>query len=162
MTQSIVSACVLLALASTGCGGDEKRELSDGRHFGYIRSVDATSRPPTLRFDVAEWLTGERAERAAITDGAIEPGEGVSNDYYVRNARRDAVVLVVAERVRVTAVRCPNSCKDGIRGSFRGLARSFADSGPKTLADEYRGPHSQYWLMVDGGRVTAIDEQYVP
>lgn len=64
--------------------------------------------------------------------------------------------------MRVTAIRCPNSCTDGVPGNFRDFAASFEDGEPKTLADEYRGAASQYWITVEDGRVTAIDEQYVP
>ena len=153
---------LLLAAVLAGCGGDDEDVLADGRYFGYIRALEADADRAKISLDVAAWLTGEQAEKAAREDGAIAPGEPVSNDYYVRNAQRDVAVLEVADRVRVTAVRCPDSCRDGVRGDFAGLARSFDDPGPKTLADDYRGPQSQYWVTVQDGVVTAIDEQYVP
>ena len=41
-----------------------------------------------MRFDPALWLSGQTANRAAIEDGAIPPGETVPNDYYIRNESR--------------------------------------------------------------------------
>ena len=51
--------------------------LSDGRHFGYIRSLDASSSPATVSFDRAAFLTGEAATEAARADGAIAEDEPV-------------------------------------------------------------------------------------
>ena len=115
-----------------------------------------------LTFDRAEFLTGEAAQRAAEEDGAVPAGEPVPNDYYVRDADTATVRLELAPRVTVTAVRCPSSCRDGVPGDLAGLAASFADARPRTLADPYRGALSQYWITVRDGRVVAIDEQYLP
>jgi len=153
--------CGSLALAGAGCGGD-RSPAADERHFGYVKSVDASTTPATIQIDVAEFLSGEEANAAAEEDGAIAKGEGVPNDYYIRNEEKDVVTLDVAGDVRVTHVQCPDSCAEGIPGQFDAFAASFDNAGEKTLADEYRGAQSQYWLTVLGGQVVAIDEQYLP
>ena len=59
--------------------------LDDGRYFGALIAVGATQRPPRLVIDLQQWFTGEDAIAAAVKDGAIEPGEIIPNDYYIRN-----------------------------------------------------------------------------
>ncbi len=151
---------LLLLLLAAACGGDDG--LGDGRHFAYVRSVDAAADPPTLALDTAEFLSGDEAARAAQADGAVDPGEAVPNDYYVRNPELTTVVVRVDAAVRVTRVACPSSCRDGVPGTFRGFAAAFSSAGPHTLADDYRGADSQYWVTLEGGRFVRIDEQYVP
>ena len=157
----LLALALFSALAAAGCGGDSAT-VADGRHFGYLRSVDASARPATIQVDLAEFLSGEAANAAAVEDGAIAEGESVENDYYIRNPAEDVLTLDAAEGVRVTHVQCPTSCSEGIPGQFDAFAASFDDTGEKTLQDEYRGSQSQYWITVRDGEVVAIDELYLP
>jgi hypothetical protein len=152
---------VLSAVVAAGCGSGSA-PIADGRHFGYVRSVDAAASPATIDVDVAEFLIGEEASAAAVEDGVIAEGEAVPNDYYVRNPEDDVLTLDVAPDVRVTHVQCPGSCTEGIPGQFDEFAASFADTSEKTLMDEYRGSQSQYWVTARDGEIAAIDEQYLP
>lgn len=115
-----------------------------------------------ISFDRAEFLTGDAANAAATEDGRIAAGDTVPNDYYIRNESDVAEKLPVAPSVRVTAVRCPTTCRDGVPGDFDALAASFDEPGPKFLTDDYRGAQSQYWITVEAGTVVRIDEQYLP
>jgi hypothetical protein len=56
--------------------------LEDGRHFGFIRSVDLNTSPKTISFDLAYRLDGEEANQAAAERGYPTP---VDNDYFVVN-----------------------------------------------------------------------------
>jgi hypothetical protein len=151
------------AVGSCGCGGnDETSPLSDGRYFAYIQTVDTSSSPATLTMDTAEFLSGEEANRAAAEDGVIEEGESVENDYYVRNRDETTVDLPIASDVSVTHIHCNGGCREDLPGTFEDLAASFADPEPKTLADEYRGSDSQYWVTIEDGEVATIDELYLP
>lgn len=146
-----------------GCGGnDDTSALSDGRRFGYIQTIDTSSTPATLTIDTAEFLSGEEANRAAAEDGVIEEGASVENDYYVRNPDETTVDLPIASEVSVTHVHCNGSCREDVPGTFEDLAASFANPEPKDLTDDYRGSESQYWVTVQDGEVTAIDELYLP
>jgi hypothetical protein len=98
------------------------------RRFGYIRSIDMDATPPTISFDAAQFLSGEAANEAAVEDGATPAGEPVPNDYYIRNPEPALETLPVAPGVRVTAVRCPTSCREGVVGEFEALAASFEQS----------------------------------
>jgi hypothetical protein len=134
--------------------------LLDLAYFGFIRSIDASTR--TISFDVAQWLVGSAANAAAEEDGVIRPGEGMPNDYYVRNKSTVVRTLPVSADVVVT-VLCAGGCGQAA-GTFEGLAASFApESNPNpNLGDTYRGPHSQYWVTVRSGSVVRLDEQYRP
>ena len=158
---------LVTTLALAGCGGGEaessdEQELQDGHYFGYIRSVDTSSTPATIAFDGAEFLTGADGEQAARDDGALAPGEPLSNDYYVRNPDRRPETLELAPDAGVTAVRCPTSCSEKNPGELDAFLASFSREEPATLMDDYRGARSQYWITVERGLVTQIDEQYVP
>ena len=156
-------AFAALAVVTAGCGGgSDTAAPEDGRHFGYIRSVETSSRPGSIELDVAEFLTGEEANAAAVEDGVLPEGEAVPNDYYIRNEDTSAATIPVSSEVAVTHIQCPDSCTDGVSGDFGDFADAFADMGEKTLSDEYRGSQSQYWVTVRDGEVVAIEEQYLP
>jgi hypothetical protein len=172
MKPGVTAALVLVALAG-GCGSvgggagspraptETQSPLADGRYFGYIRTL-VSDDPPVIAFDRAEFLKGHEAYEAALADGAIAPGEPVSNDYYIGNRDRSVVQLPVGYEARVTRVSCPASCKQGARGDLADFLASLTDPSDKTLADQYRGVTSQYWIVVSSGLVEQIDEQYVP
>jgi hypothetical protein len=135
--------------------------LTDGRYFGYVRAVHPQAKPVTIDFDRATFLVGKAANRAARADGVLPPGQSIPDDYYVRNADKRTVLLALAPAIRVSAVRCLTSCKEGYTGERVGWLASFNRHGA-TLEDRYRGAETQYWLTVRGGRVTRVDEQYLP
>ena len=153
-----------MLVALGGCGGGDGgagAAIEDGRHFGYVRAVDAAADPATIDFDVADFLQNQLAEEGAVEDGVIRPGEPVPNDYYIRNDDESVETLEVSPQVTVTHVQCPTSCTEGLPGDFAAFAASFGQTG-HTLNDEYRGAESQYWVTIADGEVVAIDEQYLP
>ncbi len=141
---------LLLVMLVAACGGDDGEERN-GRFFGYVRDADERR----LVVDRAEFLTGADAIEA-------NGGEPPPNDYLIRNGEEDFEALPVADDVRVTRVTCPDSCRDGVPGDYDRFAASFDEPAPQTLADEYRGSQSQYWITVRDGEVVEIDEQYLP
>jgi hypothetical protein len=168
-----------LALVTAGCGSGGGGEAAPeptptktstqpapaprptpAEHFGYIRSVSTAGPAATLAFDEAEFLTGKKAQRAAEADGAVEPGEAVPNDYYIRNPDKETRTLRIANDAKITARRC-SLCRDGRPGELGPFLAAFM-KGRQTFADPYRGKYSQYWFTIRDGVVIAIDEQYVP
>ena len=158
-----------LVAAACGGGGDENAASesespltapSPAEHFGYIRSVSTAGPAATLAFDEAQFLTGQEAQKAAEEDGAVEPGEAVPNDYYIRNQDKATRTLRIANDAKITAKRCP-LCRHGRPGELGSFLASFIE-GRQTYADPYRGKYALYWLMIEDGEVVAIDEQYVP
>lgn len=130
----------------------------DGRQFGYIRSVNIGRR--TLGIDLAEFLTGDAADKAAADAGEIEAGEEVPNDYFIDNGQEEYVTIPLARNVTVRVVGDPPELVDGELGPF---AEAFAERPDEIDPDSrYRGVTSQYWVTVRNGQVTAIEEQYLP
>jgi hypothetical protein len=148
------------ASGATTQSGTTTQKHAAGEQFGYIRSVSAAGPAATLAFDEAEFLTGDEAQRAAVEDGALPPGEPVSNDYYIRNPDKSTRTLPIATDAEITARRCP-LCRNGQPGNVEDFLGSFMRKG-RTYADPYRGAESLYWLTIEDGTVVAIDEQYVP
>jgi hypothetical protein len=159
-------------VAACGGGGSGESNTSEStqsatttaapadEHFGYIRSVSAAGPATTLAFDQAQFLTGKEAQQAAEEDGAVEPGEAVPNDYYIRNPDKATKTYPIANDARITAKRC-SLCRHGNPGELGPFLASFM-KGRLTYAQPYRGKYALYWLTIENGRVVAIDEQYVP
>jgi hypothetical protein len=134
-------------------------DLEDGRHFGYILEIDIEGDPPSIAFDLAEFLTGEEANEAAVEDGVISEGETVPNDYYIRNRNPMLRTLSLALDVSITVVNWENCC-ESIPGELEPFVQAFSAKDPPLGI--YRGTYSPYWLTVQGGRIVAIEEQYLP
>jgi hypothetical protein len=138
-------------------GSSPARLAGDGRYFGYIRSAGAE--PPTISFDVAQFFFGKDVQKAAEQDGAVAPGEPVSNDHYERNADTRARALKVAPDAWVPKGPC---CGNQTQGKLPDFLAAFSDPRPRFLNDDYRGRNSQYWVTIRDGLVVRIDEQYLP
>jgi hypothetical protein len=174
LTARTLAACAAILLLVSACGGGgsgasntpESTQSSTttaapaDEHFGYIRSVSAAGPATTLAFDQAQFLTGKKAQQAAEEDGAVEPGEAVPNDYYIRNPDKATKTYPIANDARITAKRC-SLCRHGNPGELGPFLASFM-KGRQTYAQPYRGKYALYWLTIENGRVAAIDEQYVP
>jgi len=127
--------------------------LRDGRHLGFIRSLEARGDAVTAVVDPAEWLTGAAAARAARADH----GE-VANGSYIRNEDRSTAPVTVAPDAAVTIVT-PDAIA-GTPGTLRQLIGTFAGGLPGGTF--HQGPGATYRLTVRGGTVVAIEEQYTP
>jgi hypothetical protein len=132
--------------------------LEDGRHFGYIRSIEMADLPGTLVFDLAEFFRGEAANEAAREDGVIGKGESVPNDYYIRNRNPQLRTVAFEADVRITVVDWDHCCEE-IRGDLALFVAAFEEDDP---AGTYQGPRSPYMITVAGGVVVEIEEQFLP
>lgn len=161
------SPVLLLALAAAGCaiphgsgeGGDEPAAARD---FGFIPQVDASAR--TISFDRALWLTGAKANRAAEADGVVAPGEGVPNDYYIRNPDKQAQVLAVEPDVTIRGAIPVTHLRVGNRPECESCT-SFpvrVDDFFASWTGQGQGASGKYWVTISGGQVVAIEEQYTP
>ncbi|MFN2590600.1 MAG: hypothetical protein ABR518_07495 [Actinomycetota bacterium] len=132
--------------------------LEDGRHFGFLESVDIDASPHSLVFDKADFLTGEEANEAAREDGAIGQGESVPNDYYVHNRNELRRTLTFDDDVELVVLDWTNCCEPRV-GELEPFAAAFDQDQP---SGAYRGPTSPYWVTVEDGQVVEIEEQYLP
>jgi hypothetical protein len=131
--------------------------LEDGRHPVFLTALDTTAR--TVEFDLIQFLTGDEAVVAWDTAHPDQPG-GPPNDYFIVNENPRLRVLPLADHVTVTVP------------SFEGGAGLHAQPIPLTdLPARLAGNPMPYdgrlwpnpfWLTVEHGKVTAMDEQYIP
>jgi hypothetical protein len=154
-------------------GSSPARLSGDGRYFGYIRAASAD--PPTISFDVAQFFYGKAVQRAAEEDGAVRPGEPVSNDHYERNTIAKTSPLELTRDARVTAA-WPASflMKHVTRRSYDECEAAYRRAGactqvPLSLATFFAATRSldvrygiPVWVTIRDGLVVRIDEQYFP
>jgi hypothetical protein len=131
--------------------------LEDGRHFGYVRSVDADA--GTIEFDLAYFLSGDEANAAYQAAGGTGP---VPNDHFVVNDNPMLRTLPLAPDVKLRLLdwnHCCDTFFDGDLALFAQAIREQADVTDGELI--YRG-QSQWWITIENGVVTEIEEQYSP
>lgn len=131
--------------------------LKDGRHFGYVRSVDADA--GTIEFDLAYFLSGEEANAAYRAAGGTGP---VPNDHFVVNDNPMLRTLALAPDVRLRLLDWNHCCDTFFDGDLSLFAQAIGEQADVTEGDLiYRG-QSQWWITVENGMVTEIEEQYSP
>ena len=121
--------------------------------YGHIKSLARKSGRFEMRFDPAWWLSGVAAERAAIEDKAISPGDPVPNDYYIVDEGHRTLTYVVAANAPVTVV---TSGAGHARTTVSELAKRLSGKTPSgfgfwiRVGDEYPNP------------VLSLDQQFQP
>ncbi len=131
--------------------------IAPGRSFVFVRKVEVSGSGSTLTFDLAYFLTGDDAVKAAVKDGVITPGETLPNDYYIVNHNPLLRTIPIAAKVDVRVIDWTNCC--GLtKGDFDAWVAAIK-SGP---GDVYHGTASPYWITVSGGEIVKIEEQYLP
>ena len=129
--------------------------------YGYVRSLVPSGSAYRMRFDPALWLSGRTANRAAVEDGVIPPGEPVPNDYYVRNESRKQLTYTVPRNARITIVT--NESLSGVQSTriaVSELAAIVKGRNPKNR--KLYGPQLGFWVRIVGDRATRLDQQYQP
>jgi hypothetical protein len=125
--------------------------------YGNLASLDRKGGRWELRVDPAEFLEGETARRAAVEDGATEPGQPVANDYYVRNESKRLLTYFVAPAAHVTVIT------DGTRATRISVTElSALVMGKNPRKRKLFGPRNGFWIQVRGDTVRAMDQQYRP
>jgi hypothetical protein len=123
----------------SGCapGSDS---LPDGVWFGYVAGRSSAG----IEFDLACIWTGAAAVAAAAADGVT-----LEIDYYVRNQSGQIRSPRVADGATVHQ----------LGGSPWFIEMSYAD-WRQGACNGFGDPSCPVWLYVNGGRVTAVVEQY--
>jgi hypothetical protein len=132
--------------------------------YGHIKSLSRTGGRYVLRFDPALWLSGITAQRAAVEDNAIRPGEAVPNDYYIVDETHRLLTYLVPATARVTVLTNHGDPKRLGATSVRvaELAQLLKGKHPRRL--RLTEPNAGFWLRIvtASGTVTALDQQYQP
>ena len=143
--------------APTTTAAAPKPELEDGRHFGYIKSVDLAPSPAMLTFDLAYLLTGDEANEEAARRGYPTP---VDNDYFIVNDNPKVRTLALADDAKLRLLDWKQCCGTFFDGDLGRFAASFERT--KYPAGNYKGTFSAYELTVENGLVVRIDEHFFP
>jgi hypothetical protein len=131
--------------------------LEDGRHFGYVRSVEPDA--GTIEFDLAYFLSGQEANDAYHAAGGTGP---VPNDHFVVNDNPMLRTLALAPDVRLRLLDWNHCCDTFFDGDLALFGQAIQEQADVTDGDlVYRG-QSQWWITVENGLVTEIEEQYSP
>ena len=132
--------------------------LENGRHFGYVRSVDPD--PGTIEFDLAYFLSGKDADQA-YQEATGDTGH-VPNDHFVVNDNPILRTLPLAPDVRLRLLDWNHCCETFFDGDLSPFAQAIEQQTDVIDGDMiYRG-QSQWWITIESGVVTEIEEQYAP
>jgi hypothetical protein len=128
--------------------------------YGHIRSLIRSGGKYRMRFDPALWLSGSTANRAAVEDGVIPPGQAIPNDYYIRDESHKQLAYFVAPDARATVITQGASGLRSTRIAVSELAAIVKGTNPN--GRKLYGVQLGYWIRVASGTVRALDQQYQP
>jgi len=131
--------------------------------YGHIVSLKKSGARYELGFDPAWLLSGVTAQRAAVADGVLQPGEPVPNDNYTRDESHKLLVFKVPLSARATILT--NEGTTGLSSTqvaIPELAQIIAGKNPKhrKLFGSPKG--FGFWSRVSIDSVRSLDEQYHP
>jgi hypothetical protein len=160
-----LAAIAAAVLVPTGTGAPEAEPRLAGPpativQYGYVRTLTRAGDGFRLRFDPAFWLSGETANRAAIEDGVIPPGDTVPNDYYIRNESGRTLAYAVPRSAHVTILTVPGTGPRSTRIPVSELAAITKGGNPR--GRKLYGRSLGYWARIKGDRVVRLDQQYQP
>ena len=142
---------------ATGGGATVTDPVPDGTSFGYLTAVNVGG--STISIDIAELLTGDAAVKAAIEDGALEPGEtSIDNDYYIRNKNPKIRTAPLGPTVAINVLDNPGS-PDLRSGTLSELAEALAQSAGNGSGEAATVPIQ---IVASAGVVSRIDQVFFP
>jgi hypothetical protein len=170
--NGLLAIAAALAIVATGCGstrtvtktvtvtragdGVSRRELV---LYGHVKSLRREASGYVLRVDPALWLGGTTANRAAVEDKVIPPGEPVPNDYYIREEGHRLLSYRVPADARVTVLTYESNIR-GTEISVSEFAELLAGRNPKHR--RLFEPKAGYWIRVATDTVRSLEQQYQP
>jgi len=171
---------VLLVSVAVACGGGSKQEVRNPDFvqlppaapagqwvlFGHIRSLERKSGRFEMRFDPAWVLSGVTAERAAVEDKVLSPGEPVPNDHYNVEEGHRLLTFVVAPKARVTILVDAGWQTKITVSELAQLLRGKNPSKRNLMGDSRPfGERFGFWIRVGDkypNPVLSLDQQYQP
>jgi hypothetical protein len=146
--------------APTATGSAFDTDLEDGRYIVFVKELDPSADPASMRFDLAQYLTGDAANAYAAAHGMETP---VPNDNIIVNDNPKLRLMPLAPDVEIDVVaygNCGPVCGPSEQidlATFEALlkAEPFSDG-------IHAGPLAPYWLTIQGDTIVKIEEQYQP
>ena len=119
----------------------------------YVESASRLENGRTsVRFDLAYFYQGERAEREAA-----ERGDEVVSGYYIVNDNPRLRTLFLADEVEVEYIPATQCCE-----LQPGDIDAWVEAVLETNPTDYAGTNAPWWFTVEGGEITRIEQQYLP
>jgi hypothetical protein len=131
--------------------------------YGHVKSLTPSGQRYVLRFDPAWLLEGTTAERAAVDDKVLPPGEPVPNDNYTRDESHRLLMFVVPRTAKVTVLTSGGI--GGIRSTpvtVAEFAQILKGGNPRHRKLFGSAIASGFWARVAVDKVRSLDEQYHP
>ena len=125
--------------------------------YAHIKSITAKGGSFEAKVDPAEYLSGETANRAAIADKVLQPGDTVPNDHYVRDESHRLLVYKIPANAHVTVI---TTGLHATRIPVSELAQIVAGKNPKHRS--LFEPKNPFWIRVASDTALALDQQYSP
>jgi hypothetical protein len=135
-------------------GCEEAFPITDARVLGYVTAIEVVDGEEVVVFDQKEMLTGQEAEAAAA---AAETE--VANDYFMADGP-NGVRAPLAADATVTLVDA--DCCDSVDADRELWVSMWGGSEPEWNSVGWFAPFLPYWFTVEGGVITAIEQQYLP
>ncbi len=143
-TRTVTSTVTASTAASTT--GTPATDLS-GEVHGFVTAVDPARSELTL--DKIDWFTGAAAQQACAQDGVTGTDNNRCSGWYYRNVNPALRVVVVAPDAAISTL---NGGTRNVPGDLPAVATEIARNGG----------HSPWRLVVTDGRVTELQEIYLP
>jgi alanyl-tRNA synthetase len=141
---------------ATNQAKQQANALADGKYFAFIK--DASSSPDKITYDVAEYFTGKKADKAAIQDGVIKKGQHVENDVYIRNTSKQLRTTDVTSSASVKILGKGGGSPKLKTVSYSDFVKVFNGGGKDNKHLHQNG----YWLVASNNKITSITEQFHP
>lgn len=142
------------AIATNEPAGDT---LPDGTYFVQLTDIQGGEEGPLqLQYDLAYFLTGDEANRAAADRGLETP---VPNDYFIVNDN---------PKLRLTPLEGVYSVKyipegSGLSTPVKAHEAQFLGWMGETVQTDFPPKDtSWWWITIENGSVTKIQQQYLP
>jgi hypothetical protein len=146
------------AAGNLGCGTPAPIVLPDGTYFGYVQSIDTAS--GALAFDLACFYTGEEANEQAAQRGDEVP---VPNDVYIVNDNTKIRNLTVDPSVELVVLDWNSCCEPKPGADLDDFASALGNDDFVAIGGRsYAGSLSPYWVTIEDGIVSRIEEQFLP
>jgi hypothetical protein len=141
VTRTVTTVSTVASTAPTTPATDLSGEV-----YGFVTAVDAARSELTL--DKIDWFTGDAARQACAEDGVTGTDNNRCTGWYYRNNNPALRVVAVAPGAAISTL-------NGGVGSTPGDLSAVA-------AEVARNQHSPWRLTVTDGRVTELQEVYLP
>lgn len=134
------------------------------KQYGMVTAIERVKGNWYITIDYVEFLTGKGGERAAIADGDIAPGDGLSDDHYLRNRSRRLRKLRLAPDARIRMWMTASEIKSVTPAELQAALRD-AKKGSRTNPSTWYGVGDDGVLCVvqiTEGIVSGIEGIYTP